>query len=89
MTDDDLGVETHWPGISAAGDWIRYDTPSLWMERASTTGIAAANVHLAARDLEPFRVGQPNRPERTVRVLSRLVRAVRAAVAPLVRAARR
>jgi isorenieratene synthase len=42
-TRDSLHVQTPWPNVYACGDWIGYPTPSFWMERACTTGIAAAN----------------------------------------------
>jgi isorenieratene synthase len=38
-----LGIESPWPGISCCGDWLRYPHPALFLERACTTGIAAAN----------------------------------------------
>ncbi len=79
-TDDSLHVDTAWPGIFAAGDWIGYDHPSLWMERACTTGIAAANGVLAVHNLEPFSVLQPPPPERSARMLATIVRALRASV---------
>ena len=50
-TKDSLWLETPWPGLLACGDWIGYDTPSLWMERSTVTGMAAANVVLKAQGL--------------------------------------
>lgn len=89
MTDDMLHVETPWPGVYACGDWVGGDTPSLWMERACTTGIMAANHILAAHSLEPYPVLQPKKPEPAVRVLAVGVGGIRAAFRPLVMALRR
>jgi isorenieratene synthase len=76
-----LGVETAWPGLTACGDWVRYPHPSLYMERAVVTGIAAANRVLAANELEQWPIRDPNRPELLARVmqsgLHRLRRRVR------------
>jgi isorenieratene synthase len=44
-----LEVEAPWDGLWLAGDWIRYPSPALFLERATVTGIAAANG--ALRDL--------------------------------------
>jgi carotenoid phi-ring synthase / carotenoid chi-ring synthase len=38
-----LAVETPWPGLFACGDWVAHPSPALYLERAATTGIAAAN----------------------------------------------
>ena len=43
-----LAVETGWTGLWACGDWVNYAHPSLYMERATVTGIAAANGVVAA-----------------------------------------
>lgn len=42
------GVETPWPTVTLAGDWVRTDLPVALMERAATTGFLAAN-HLLAQ----------------------------------------
>jgi carotenoid phi-ring synthase / carotenoid chi-ring synthase len=41
-------VESPWPALSCCGDWLRYPHPALFLERATVTGIAAANRALAA-----------------------------------------
>lgn len=41
------GVETPWPNLMLAGDWVRCDYPVALMERAATTGYLAANALLA------------------------------------------
>lgn len=76
-TADSLFVETPWPNLSACGDWIGYETPSLWLERATTTGIAAANRVLEQQGLEPFPILQPPAPEAPARVLQSAVRLFR------------
>jgi len=38
-----LGTMTPWPGLFAAGDWVRHASPAFFLERAAVTGIAAAN----------------------------------------------
>ena len=46
-----LGVQTPWEGLYCCGDWVRHPEPSLFLERACVTGIAAANKILEARGL--------------------------------------
>ncbi len=83
-TAESLFVQTPWENIYAAGDWIGYDTPSLWMERATVTGIAAANHVLAAHGLEPYPIQQPRQAEVSARVIGATVRAGRLLLAPLI-----
>ena len=73
-TKDSLHLNTPWPHLYACGDWIGYPTPSLWLERATTTGIAAANEVLLANGLEPYPILQPPPPEAPARVLGAGVR---------------
>lgn len=84
-TAESLHVATPWPGVSACGDWVGHPSPSLWMERACTTGIAAANRALAEAGLAPFAVEEPQPPEAMARALGGLVRLGRHATAPLLR----
>ncbi len=88
MTDDMLHVRTPWAGIYACGDWVGYDTPSLWMERACTTGIAAANGVLADAGSPQYDVLYPNPPEPAAHGLGTAVRGIRHAVSPVVNRAR-
>ncbi|WP_319805184.1 FAD-dependent oxidoreductase [Micropruina sonneratiae] len=44
---DRPGVQTRWPNLVLAGDWVRCDLPVALMERAATTGVLAANALLA------------------------------------------
>ena len=46
-----LGIETRWPGLFCAGDWVRDPLPSFFLERACGTGIKASNAVLRARGL--------------------------------------
>lgn len=58
-----LGIETPWPGLFACGDWVYHPAPALYLERATTTGIAAANALLASLALEPWPILPHPQPE--------------------------
>jgi isorenieratene synthase len=58
-----LGIETPWPGLFACGDWVYHPAPALYLERAATTGIAAANALLASLDMEPWPILSHPEPE--------------------------
>lgn len=88
-TRESLWVTTPWPEIYACGDWIGSDSTSLWMERATTTGIIAANAVLASRHLEPYLVLQVRSPEPLVRVLVVFTKAIRQLFSPLIGLLRR
>ncbi|MEP7288526.1 MAG: FAD-dependent oxidoreductase [Chloroflexota bacterium] len=77
QTDQQLGIETPWPQVWACGDWVRYAHPSLYMERATVTGIAAANGVLNSLSLEPYPILAADKPELLVRSLERLLRWIR------------
>jgi len=49
-----LAVATPWPGVYACGDWVYHPAPALFLERAATTGIAAANAALLDAGREPW-----------------------------------
>jgi hypothetical protein len=87
-TDQSLSVDTPWPGLFACGDWIGYPTPSLWMERSTVTGIAAANRVLVANQREPYQIVPPKRPEISAIGLGLLVRGIRLLFAPFITAMR-
>ncbi len=72
-----LAVVAPWAGIVCCGDWIRHDTPSLFLERACITGIAAANVVLAERGLEPYVIQREQAPEGVAHWLERILYFVR------------
>jgi len=58
-----LGISTPWPGLFACGDWVYHPAPALYLERATTTGIAAANALLAGLNLEPWPILPHPKPE--------------------------
>ena len=58
-----LSIETPWPNFFACGDWVYHPTPALYLERATTTGIAAANALLSSLQLEPWSLLPHPRPE--------------------------
>jgi isorenieratene synthase len=76
-TADSLHLRTPWSNFFACGDWVGYDSPALWMERAITTGIASANAVLESHQLEPYPVLQPPPPETLARGMGFLVRLFR------------
>ncbi len=58
-----LGIKTPWPGLFACGDWVYHPAPALYLERATTTAIAAANALLADLALEPWPILPHPEPE--------------------------
>ena len=58
-----LGIETPWPGLFACGDWVYHPAPALYLERATVTGIAAANAVLAGLGLDPWPILPHPEPE--------------------------
>jgi hypothetical protein len=83
---DSLFVETPWPDVYACGDWIGLvGTPSLWMERAVTTGIAAANRVIVASGGEPWPLAEPVGPGPLAWGLGGIVRAARWLFTPVYR----
>ena len=75
-----LAVETPWPGLFACGDWVYHPTPALYLERATVTGIAAANLALSARGLAPWPLLDHPQPEWLAGKLTSLFRRVRMAL---------
>jgi carotenoid phi-ring synthase / carotenoid chi-ring synthase len=77
---EQLAVETPWPGVSACGDWVYHPAPALFLERAATTGIAAANRVLERLGREPWPLLAHPEPEwlagRLARVMGRVRRRV-------------
>jgi len=72
-----LGIETPWPGLYACGDWVYHPTPALYLERATVTGIAAANSALAARGQQPWPLLDHPSPEWLAGALAGMFRRVR------------
>jgi isorenieratene synthase len=58
-----LAIETPWPDLFACGDWVYHPAPALYLERATVTGIAAANAVLAGRGLEQWSLLAYPQPE--------------------------
>jgi isorenieratene synthase len=58
-----LAIETPWPGLYACGDWVYHPAPALYLERATTTGIGAANAVLAGLALDPWPILAHPQPE--------------------------
>ena len=61
--DQHLSITSPWPNLYFCGDWVYDTTPTLYLERASTTGIKAANTVLASLELEPWALLDHPEPE--------------------------
>jgi carotenoid phi-ring synthase / carotenoid chi-ring synthase len=75
-----LGVRTVWRGLYACGDWVRHTTPALFLERATVTGIHAANAVLESFGQPTFPVVPPAKPELLARITGAWVRMMRTSV---------
>ncbi|HWQ13734.1 MAG TPA: FAD-dependent oxidoreductase [Roseiflexaceae bacterium] len=75
-----LGVETPWPEVFACGDWVYHPAPALFLERAATTAIAAANGVLASLGREPWPLLAHPQPEWLAARVAAGMRRVRRAV---------
>jgi carotenoid phi-ring synthase / carotenoid chi-ring synthase len=84
-THESLHVTTPWENIFACGDWVGYESPSLWMERASVTAVAAANHVLKSEGLEEYPILQPPKTGWLSRGLEKVVRSGRKIFAPPIR----
>ena len=82
-SEDTLHVKSPWEHLWACGDWVGYATPALWMERATITGMAAANGVLEQNGLKPFEILPPPQPEMFVRGLQATIRGGRRVFGPL------
>jgi carotenoid phi-ring synthase / carotenoid chi-ring synthase len=60
---ENIGVITPWQNIYACGDWVYHENPALYLERATTTALSAANEILQTRGLEPFPILPHPAPE--------------------------
>lgn len=69
-----LEVDAPWSGIWLAGDWVRYPSPTLFLERATVTGLAAANGVLTTLGLEPWPIAPVRQPEPLARLVEWLWR---------------
>jgi uncharacterized protein with NAD-binding domain and iron-sulfur cluster len=52
--EEHLGIQTPWLNLFCCGDWVRHPAPCLFLERATLTGIEAANAVLASRQLHTW-----------------------------------
>ena len=77
--DRHLGVETPWPDLFCCGDWVRHPNPALFLERATATGIVAANGVLQTRGLAAWPLMAYPKPEPFVGWIERLMRSGRKA----------
>jgi isorenieratene synthase len=75
-----LEIETPWPGLFACGDWVYHPAPALYLERATTTGIAAANALLASLKMEPWPILPHPEPEWLAGKIERGLRRARQAI---------
>jgi isorenieratene synthase len=75
-----IGVRTPWPGLSCCGDWVRHPIPALFLERACTTGIAAANVVLEMNGQPLYELEKYDKPELLARFVGLWVKSVRGTV---------
>jgi len=64
-----MGVHTPWPGLLCCGDWVRHPLPALFLERATATGIVAANAVLESNGKPPFPLQKYDKPEFLSRVM--------------------
>ncbi len=85
-TEDTLHVTSPWDKVFACGDWVGHDTPSFWMERSTTTGIAAANEVLNNMNQESYEILYPQRPGIFAIFLGYIVKIGRWLLAPLITA---
>jgi isorenieratene synthase len=58
-----LAVQTPWLGMVACGDWITDLNPAMYLERATTTGMVAANHLLCELGLAPWPILEHPAPE--------------------------
>lgn len=63
VEENHLGVQTKWQNLFLCGDWVWHPVPALYLERAVSTGMAAANEVLQARNLPPWPLMPHPQPE--------------------------
>ena len=61
--EENLAVVTPWPNLFACGDWVYHENPALYLERATTTALAAANAVLEKHGRDPFPILPHPQPE--------------------------
>ena len=72
-TDKHVGVKPPWPHLTCCGDWVYDPAPSFFMERATLTGMKAANHILQAEGLAPFSIQPYPEPEPFAAFVERLM----------------
>jgi isorenieratene synthase len=72
-----LGVLTPWRNLFACGDWVYHPSPALFLERATVTGIAAANATLSCCGLPPWNLHSHPRPELLAGLIATLLQGAR------------
>ncbi len=78
--EEHLAIETPWPNLFACGDWVYHPAPALYLERATTTGIAAANAILSDLGLETWPILPHPEPEWFAAKMERGLRRLRHAM---------
>lgn len=68
-----LGTITPWAKLFCCGDWVRHPSPALFLERATVTGIAAANAVLEAIGEKPFDFTPIRPPEPLAKVVENIL----------------
>ncbi len=72
-TDKHLGVQTPWPNLYLCGDWVYDEAPSFYLERATLTGIKAANEILETYQIPHAPISDYLPPEPFAAFLERLM----------------
>jgi isorenieratene synthase len=75
-----LSIQTPWPNMVACGDWITDANPAMYLERATTTGMIAANQVLSELSLEPWPILKHPEPEWLAQKLSNVFTGLRRAM---------
>jgi uncharacterized protein with NAD-binding domain and iron-sulfur cluster len=68
-----LGTTTPWSRLFCCGDWVRHPTPALFLERATVTGIAAANAVLEALGQPAFSYVPVRPPEPLAKIVESIL----------------
>ena len=76
-----MGIQTPWPGLYCCGDWVRHETPALFLERACVTGIEAANAVRTALGRPTLPLLPYTGPELSAVAMEQVVRLIRGLVA--------
>jgi isorenieratene synthase len=75
-----LGVRTPWPGLYCCGDWVRHQNGALFLERATVTGLEAANAVLSAEKLATFPLVPHQKPEILARLTQIILRSAASSI---------